>query len=293
MGRLVIHEERPLANRLYWKRRFLGLTALDQIRLKELKPLIKKYLLVILMIKDNTLDVIPAVLEASQIMLTKYCSEFRSIIRVPYRLNEPLPKVKSLNRRISSFDDMLYQPNFRFKSQLQVHQLIICFRMPTWLFSKWGHRFHIEELLLVVLFYLHYPEITTDMTFECIFGWPSYKVNLGIKIFFTWFVSNWSYLIYDNMRFWVNNFPFFANKIRQKLCSIDCDFSEESGFNVCGFIDNTVYATQTPGGGPTTAGPDSPRYHPLIQQSFYNGWKGIHGIKWQTMSLPNGKYATL
>jgi len=126
------------------------------------------------------------------------------------------------------------------------------------------------------------------LTFECIFGWPSYKVNLGVKLFFSWFVNNWSYLVYDNMNFWVNSMPMFANKIRQKLCSIDCDFSEESGFKVFGFIDNTVYATQTPGGGPTAAGPDSPRYHPLIQQSFYNGWKGIHGIKWQTMSLPNG-----
>ena len=115
MGRLVIHKERPLANRLYWKRRFLGLNVLDRIRLKELKPLIKKYILVILLVTDGILDVLPVVLEASQIMQTKYYSEFRSIIRVPYRLNDPLPKIRSLNRRITIFDDALYQPNFRFK----------------------------------------------------------------------------------------------------------------------------------------------------------------------------------
>ena len=84
--------------------------------------------------------------------------------------------------------------------------------------------------------------------------------------------------------------PNLSDKIREKLQRMECPFNEEEvgKFKVAIFIDNTVYATCRPGGGPTMDGPNSPRHHPLIQQTFYNGWKSVHGIKWQTVSLPNG-----
>ena len=73
---------------------------------------------------------------------------------------------------------------------------------------------------------------------------------------------------------------------------LNCFFPQTNGgpgtFSVCGFIDNTVYNTCRPGGGPTQDGPASPCYHPPIQRSYYNGWKSTHGIKWQTVGLPNG-----
>ena len=110
-------------------------------------------------------------------------------------------------------------------------------------------------------------------------------------------VKNWSYLLYDNAKFWVPRLPYLSGKICDKLASMACTFKnsdeEEDNntveFNVAMFIDNTVYANCRPGGGPTVDGPNSPRQHPLIQQAFYNGWKSVHGIKWQTVSLPNGK----
>jgi hypothetical protein len=57
---------------------------------------------------------------------------------------------------------------------------------------------------------------------------------------------------------------------------------------VFGFIDNTMNATCRPGGGPTRDGFNAPRKDPLIQRAFYNGWKKLHGLKWQTVALPNG-----
>lgn len=57
-----------------------------------------------------------------------------------------------------------------------------------------------------------------------------------------------------------------------------------------GFHDCTIIATCRPGGGPTV---DGGRNDNLIQQSFYNGWKKHHGIKFQTLELPNGLCADL
>jgi hypothetical protein len=148
-----------------------------------------------------------------------------------------------------------------------------------------NNKFDSEELMLVTLYYMHCPVSTTDMTFPVLFGWNHTKVVKGIKLFMTWVFKNWSYLLSDNIDFWVSSFPQFSEKIREKLEADNCFFDE---LHIFGFIDNTVYATCAPGTGPTTPGPDSPRFHPYFQMAFYNGWKSIHGIKWQTVSLPNG-----
>jgi hypothetical protein len=71
----------------------------------------------------------------------------------------------------------------------------------------------------------------------------------------------------------------------------NCDFpaaNEAGGFRVFGFIDNTMNATCRPGGGPSRDGKDAPRNDPIIQRAWYNGWKKLHGMKWQTIDLPNG-----
>ena len=55
-------------------------------------------------------------------------------------------------------------------------------------------------------------------------------------------------------------------------------------FRVFGFHDDTVIATCRPGGGPA---PDGGRHDNFIQMAFYNGWKKHHGVKYQTLELPN------
>ena len=60
------------------------------------------------------------------------------------------------------------------------------------------------------------------------------------------------------------------------------------GFCVAGMIDNTMIAMSRPGGGPTTGGEQAPRVDKLVQQAWWTGWKKLHGMKWQTLDLPNG-----
>ena len=47
-------------------------------------------------------------------------------------------------------------------------------------------------------------------------------------------------------------------------------------------------ATCRPGGGPARDGISAPRNDKDIETAFYNGWKKIHGLKWQTADLPCG-----
>ena len=33
---------------------------------------------------------------------------------------------------------------------------------------------------------------------------------------------------------------------------------------------------------------NAPRNDPLIQRAWYDGWKKLHGLKWQSVDFPNG-----
>ena len=51
-------------------------------------------------------------------------------------------------------------------------------------------------------------------------------------------------------------------------------------------------ATCRPAGGPefirNCGFEGMPRNDKEIQKAYYNGWKKFHGLKWQTVDLPNG-----
>jgi hypothetical protein len=81
-------------------------------------------------------------------------------------------------------------------------------------------------------------------------------------------------------------YPDCAKAIREKSFDLGCYFDE--GFNIFAFIDNTMNASCRPGGGPTSDGTGAPRNDPHIQMAWYNGWEKLHGMKWQTVDLPNG-----
>ncbi len=113
--------------------------------------------------------------------------------------------------------------------------------------------------------------------------------------FVKYIVDNFSYLLIDNLAYWQPFFAMFADKISAKI-------TEKSNgnivyapgtYNVAGFYDCTVTMTSKPGGGPAGAGVGAPRHNNLIQECFYNGWKKYHGIKYQSMELPNGMCADL
>ena len=105
-------------------------------------------------------------------------------------------------------------------------------------------------------------------------------------------ILNWGYLLLNNREYWLDKLGSCAEAIRQKLATLPREANriefEEGEFCVALFIDNTLFAMSRPGGGPLTAGELAPRMTKLLQQAFWTGWKKLHGLKWQTVIMPNG-----
>ena len=202
-----------------------------------------------------------------------------------------VPKLIRRHRTIDSFRDEEILPFFRFKTKEQLHRLRIGFRFPKFLRTNKREKFSGEEVLLVGLKRLSFPNRTYEKHWQTDFGMTHPQVSKCFTLFLTFMMVNWAYLLLDHMEFWKPYLKDCADKIRLRLASMGCPFlppGAEGGFNIFGFIDNTMNATCRPGGGPARDGRDAPRNDPLIQRAWYNGWKKIHGLKWQTIDLPNG-----
>jgi hypothetical protein len=79
-------------------------------------------------------------------------------------------------------------------------------------------------------------------------------------------------------------------QIQQKLANYEVDWLP-GGFGVCGFIDDHCFKTCRPS---TKRGDYQAHLDALeLQQVFYNGWKSLHGLKFQTFDLPNGMTADM
>jgi hypothetical protein len=88
-----------------------------------------------------------------------------------------------------------------------------------------------------------------------------------------------------------------AESMRNKLAELPRDECRElfphaddpnGGFCVALIIDNTITAMNRVGGGPSAGGVMAPRLPNEVQQAWWTGWKKLHGIKWQTVDMPNG-----
>jgi hypothetical protein len=102
--------------------------------------------------------------------------------------------------------------------------------------------------------------------------------------------TEFAHLVQDSWAYWRPDLETFTEKIRITM-------EEKSGggivyppggLAVFGFIDDTSVRTTRVGGGPAAPGPDAPRFNTLVQMGFYSGYKKIHGVKYQTVELPNG-----
>jgi hypothetical protein len=93
-------------------------------------------------------------------------------------------------------------------------------------------------------------------------------------------IHNWSYLLVDHWDYWVEFFHSCTLAIHNKLSYLGCPFPlphEPYRFRIFGFIDNVILNTFRPGGGPAADGEGAPRKDPLIQRTWYSGWKKCHG----------------
>jgi hypothetical protein len=189
-----------------------------------------------------------------------YCVPVEEFLR-------PIPKLKSRNRTINSFEDHEIAQYFRFQSKEQLHALLDGFQFPEIIKLKTRNVFHREEFLLVSLYRLHRPSVLNDGSFREIFGFDYHKVSKCFNAFVDFMVIHWGYILLNNTAYWTDSIPNFAEKIRLKCATYDCDFPENQ-FSIFGFIDNTMNSTCRPGGGPARDGTHAPRNDPNIQRAW-------------------------
>lgn len=202
-------------------------------------------------------------------------------------LNNPLPVINRKYLTIDQLDDDIISEYFRFKSKSDIHRLFNGFQFQMQ-YSYGSHKYSGHEVLLVGLYRLHSPNTTGDYVYRNMFGLYYQRVSECFLLFLKHMCEHWSYLLFDNMNYWKDKIPTFAEVIRKKLLQQSECYFPPNDFCIFGFIDNTMNRTCRPGGGPASDGVNAPRNDPELQRAWYNGWKKLHGLKYQTIDLPNG-----
>ncbi len=202
-------------------------------------------------------------------------------------LVEDIPHTPIVCRKISisTFPEDRMHFTFRFRNRDQLRRLKMCLMIPDVVELSNRRIITGDEFLLMGLYRLVFPCRLSQM--EDFFGIDYSVCARAVRLFFKFISERWGFLVTNNMFFWLPYLTLFRDKISEKLLSRFA-FETNADFRVFGFIDNTVNATCRLYGGPVDDGEHARRFSPLIQQAFYTGWKKLHGLKWQTIDLPNG-----
>lgn len=149
-----------------------------------------------------------------------------------------------------------------------------------------------EEVFLFGLHRLSRPTRLEELAND-VFGRDYTQLSRAFHWFLSHLWGHFSFLLLDNLDYWSTTFSDCANSIYKRLLAngmspLAMD-SEHNYFAVAGFIDGTIQPCVRPGGGPVgKGGKNANRHDSLIQRAFYTGWKKLHGLKWQGVTLPNG-----
>ncbi len=192
---------------------------------------------------------------------------------------------------IDGWDDLRIPEDFRVDNKEELRALFQGFQFPVvFRFPKSRRKFTGEKVFLFGMYRLaNVTKLSNDVV-PIRFGFHDPAIaSECFRSFITFMVNSWGYLLTNNFAYWVDQLPNFAQSIRLKAQELGVWFPE--GFNVCAFTDNTMNAACRPSGGPQRDGNHAPRNDPLIQRGWYNGWKKLHGLKFQTIDLPNSMNA--
>ena len=86
--------------------------------------------------------------------------------------------------RVDQFADADIEANFRFRSKAQLYKFIECFQFPEWMrSSKSRNVFHREEVVLLGLFRMSYPNKEDSLAYKQIFGFKYHQVSKCFQVF--------------------------------------------------------------------------------------------------------------
>jgi len=264
---------RPNKKQVSWRRRHLASTAHSRIMVRKIKKLI-------LMICKGMEICQPDRLEELKHTIARLLIIHHQLSYCPDDLRRPLHWIRRWNRTIDSFRDEQCFLYFRFETKDKLHRAFTGFQFPEWFKDSCRHKYSGEEVFLVGLYRLRTASTLAAACWESTFGLTFTQVSSIFLLFLKFLVENWGYLLTNNVEFWVPYLSSCALAVRNKLQQKGVYFDHplaHNGFRMFGFIDNTMNATCRPGGCPNPNDRDGgvhfPRNDPLIQRSFYNGWK--------------------
>lgn len=273
---MIVHK--PSIKKICYRKRTFGMTTRERTEIDALNKL-KLHVLLTADDSDSDDSITDDIIRIIDISIA-------DIKAVDPAINDPLVHIARRRRTIDSFTDEDIRLYFRFQNRNQMRRVKEAFRFPPVMISNCGVKFTGEEVLLCGIYRLAYPNRLGYDGWINIFGMVQSTASKACLLFYNFMWENWSYLMFKNEIFWMQYFPEFVECIRSKALSLGAVLP----VNIFGFIDNTMNRTCRPGGGPAQDGENAPRNDPEIQRAFYNGWKKLHGFKWQTIDLPNGMH---
>ena len=271
-------------------KRHLALSSIERMDIKQIERCLKYFLLVKATIDSPLPDEMDTLFHG---LIESYTT--MKVVDIPDPVINRTPVPLTFN---DVAEDNCYN-RYRFlKSDLsRLHKALKldefedgCIRVGTG--SKYN-KYGTEEALLILLQRLAFPTRFADMvsiyhrdisSLSRIFSWMNNYIR-----------TRFGHLLTNNWDFWKESFEEYAECIRKKVVEKSegaIDYPPGS-YLVFGFIDDTTIRTCRPGGGPAEEGENAERYSMLLQEAFYSGYKKHHGIKFQTVELPNGMCANL
>lgn len=195
------------------------------------------------------------------------------------------PAIVYLHRTIESFSEAECFRRFRIRKP-DLSRILRLLEIPNQLKSENRIVYNGQELFLFTLNRFTHCGCIADMI--SIYGREITIWYVGFHLMISFLMETWSFLLTDNLEFWKPYLVPMSKKIEWKYLQCGGVMPPNTIFRVCAFIDCTYIYSCRPGGGPRFPGVGSARNDNLIQFTFYNGYKKGHGLKYQTVELPNG-----
>jgi hypothetical protein len=263
---------RKLAQDTYYRKRYLAITADEQIEGKELKRMIQMYMMVMRDLPPDSkrFQALDRILRVNQV---RY---FRLMVEPP---SFNLGSTPNRHRTIASFSPSQCKTKFRFLKQDLV-RLMAALKIPEEIKMRNRSWQSGEEVLLRGLYELVHA-CNQEETGDNVFGGVGSDQSLAYGWFTDHIFDNFKHLVQDNLEWWYLN-GFF----RKSAQAISRKLNIQTA--VAHFIDCNCLPTCVVGGGPAERGANAARWDDTIQRSFYNGWKSVHGLKHQTVDNAYG-----
>jgi hypothetical protein len=169
------------------RRRRFGYSGLERIELNKLRSKIKRWSRIVEIYKSRNEDgLYNTQIIQTQSLLKYYFIQMWRIIKPPPEATEKLSSIKRADGGKISIDKLVdddIRELYRFESKQQLYDLLEGFQFPETLRSKNGNVYTREEVLLLGLYRLHFPNKFTHYHYKVEFGMDNQRASECFSVF--------------------------------------------------------------------------------------------------------------